>query len=431
MNPFANHYLKKLKSFMDHSFPTTKLTLRQGIYFILHGALPALSHAIGYEKNIAPKIRFANQLITILICLAVITSAALCVMDSLLSVKNQLTQVEIIGLTFLFGIFFVEYICRLWTAPETHPHITNEDEDEDDRLEIERHHYRIEYFFSVLGIIDLVVVVSLIFLLVSDDASRWTSYIFIVGLFKLVRYIPGLELIFKVISNQRQMLFATVFTLGIMVFVLSTGLYLLENSAQPEAFKSIPAVMWWGVVTMTTVGYGDMVPITFFGRILGAFAMLVGIAMLAMPVGIIASGFSEEIKRRQQLMAWQIISNLSLFANLDASCIADIASCLKTRIFPARTVVVKKNDFSDSIFFIADGEVEVQIRPKPKFPVVLRTGEVFGEAGLIENKRRNASIRTRRTSRFLVLELRDFHRLSENYPELKKRIEAIHLSRSA
>jgi voltage-gated potassium channel len=105
--------------------------------------------------------------------------------------------------------------------------------------------------------------------------------------------------------------------------------------------------------------------------------MLVGIAMLAMPAGIIASGFSEEIKRRQQLMAWQIISNLSLFANLDASCIADIASCLKTRIFPARTVVVKKNDFSDSIFFIADGEVEVQIRPKPKLPLGQRRMTIF------------------------------------------------------
>jgi len=228
-----------------------------------------------------------------------------------------------------------------------------------------------------------------------------------------------------VIKNERQSLYALVLTLGILVIVLSTALYLIENAAQPEMFKSVANSMWWGIVTMTTTGYGDMAPVTWIGRVIGACAMLVGIAMLAMPAGILSNGFAEEIKRREQLRAWQIISNLELFSGLESGCIADIANCLKTQIIPARSAVVKKNAVTDSMFFIVDGEVEVEIKPRPPRPIRLRTGEIFGEAGLLDNKPRNATIRTVRTSRFLVLELRDFHAIAKEHPELMERIKAI------
>ena len=86
---------------------------------------------------------------------------------------------------------------------------------------------------------------------------------------------------------------------------------------------------------------------------------------------------------------------------------------------PARTVVVKKNEFSDAMYIIANGEVEVEIKPKPRTPVLLRTGNVFGEAGLLENKKRNATVRTVRASKFLVLEMRDFHRVASGHPFIR------------
>jgi voltage-gated potassium channel len=228
-----------------------------------------------------------------------------------------------------------------------------------------------------------------------------------------------------VIKNESQTLSALVLTLGILVIVLSTALYLIENAAQPEMFKSVANSMWWGIVTMTTTGYGDMAPVTWIGRVIGACAMLVGIAMLAMPAGILSNGFAEEIKRREQLRAWQIISNLELFSGLESGCIADIANCLKTQIIPARSAVVKKNAVADSMFFIVDGEVEVEIKPRPPQPIRLKTGDIFGEAGLLDNKLRNATIRTIKTTRFLVLELRDFHAIAKEHPELMDRIKAI------
>jgi len=272
---------------------------------------------------------------------------------------------------------------------------------------------------------------QILFVIISSDFITWPSFVIVLALFKLGRYIPGLDLVGCVIKNERQTLSAMLLTLGILVVVLATALYLIENPGQPEMFKSIPHSMWWGIVTMTTVGYGDMAPISWLGRIIGATAMLIGIGMLAMPAGILSNGFAKEMERREQLRAWLIISHLELFAGLESGCIADIANCLKTQIVPARSAVVKKNAIADSMFFIVDGEVEVELKPKPPQPVRLRSGEIFGEAGLLDNKRRNATIRTLKTTRFLVLELRDFHRIANEHPELMDRIRAIDQERKS
>jgi voltage-gated potassium channel len=157
--------------------------------------------------------------------------------------------------------------------------------------------------------------------------------------------------------------------------------------------------------------------------------MLGGIAMLAIPAGILASGFAQELRYREQIYNWQIISNLDLFHDLDSSCIADITRHLRSIVLPKNTTVFKKNSTPDAIYFIADGAVEVQIHPKPPSPIILKKGDVFGEAGLLENRKRNATIKTIRATRLMVLDLHDFHRLANDHVSLKKKIELINLSR--
>jgi voltage-gated potassium channel len=157
--------------------------------------------------------------------------------------------------------------------------------------------------------------------------------------------------------------------------------------------------------------------------------MLGGIAMLAIPAGILASGFAEELRHREQINNWQIISNLELTRDLDSNCIADITRHLRSIVLPKNTVVFKKNSSPDAIYFIADGAVEVQIHPRPPSPIILKKGDVFGEAGLLENRKRNATIRTIRATRLMALDLHDFHRLANDHASLKKKIESINLSR--
>ena len=411
---------------MTQSSGLLSLSIRQAMYYCLHRQLAQLSPVLSHDRQLSRRVIFSRAALVGFMCTAIVLLVLMRILDWGLPTPGTAdtpSPLAHLGLVIFLLFFIFEYIARIWTATEAHP---DGQEDEEEHLaDIASNHYRLGYAFSFMGAIDLLVVGSLAYALASGDYSTWPSFVMVLALFKLSRLIPGLDLVGTVIKNERQTLSALVLTLGILVIVLSTALYLIENAAQPDMFKSVANSMWWGIVTMTTTGYGDMAPVTWIGRVIGACAMLVGIAMLAMPAGILSNGFAEEIKRREQLRAWQIISNLELFSGLESGCIADIANCLKTQIIPARSAVVKKNAVADSMFFIVDGEVEVEIKPRPPQPIRLKTGDIFGEAGLLDNKRRNATIRTVRTTRFLVLELRDFHNIANEHPELMDRIKAI------
>ena len=380
------------------------LNIQQLVFYCLHGSLPILSPVLAHARQLSKKIILTRMLTSCAIVLAVLVTVGMRILD--LGIPGQgvegpiepLAQL-ILGICLL--VFVADYFARIWVATEAH--LDTSDDQTELKADIASHHYRLEYASSFLGVVDLLSIASLAYALISSDFITWPSFVIVLALFKLGRYIPGLDLVGCVIKNERQTLSAMLLTLGILVVVLATALYLIENPGQPEMFKSIPHSMWWGIVTMTTVGYGDMAPISWLGRIIGATAMLIGIG----------------------------ISHLELFAGLESGCIADIANCLKTQIVPARSAVVKKNAIADSMFFIVDGEVEVELKPKPPQPVRLRSGEIFGEAGLLDNKRRNATIRTLKTTRFLVLELRDFHRIANEHPELMDRIRAIDQERKS
>ena len=119
-------------------------------------------------------------------------------------------------------------------------------------------------------------------------------------LFKIARYITALSLINRVMKDKREELVVSLIFTVFLLLIASTLMYHVENGAQPERFSSIPETMWWGIATLTTVGYGDMYPITALGKILGGVISIIGIGLFALPTGILASGFSEELARRKE-----------------------------------------------------------------------------------------------------------------------------------
>lgn len=308
------------------------------------------------------------------------------------------------------GIFLAEFLLRIWTAPEC------------DRL------WRTfpvlgkcgAYLVSFHGVIDLLACVPLVFVLAGFAPTGWLSLFGVIPLFKLSRYVTSLELVGAAIHNERHTLMALVLTLGLLLIVLSTCLFLIENDAQPAQFKSIPHTMWWGIVTLTTVGYGDMSPVTLAGRILGGMTMLIGIGMLAIPTGVIAIGFGNERRRRELLQNWKIVSGLPLFKGLDANWISEISGLLRTLMVPGHVIVITKGEFSTSLFFIVDGEVEIDLFPTPRR---LKSGDFFGEAGLLQNKPRSATVTTVRPTRFLVLGLAEYQSLINRAPDLRQKLE--------
>jgi voltage-gated potassium channel len=101
-----------------------------------------------------------------------------------------------------------------------------------------------------------------------------------------------------VLKAKKEELYIMIFVVLIMLIISSSCLYYFENEAQPDAFSSIPAAMWWGMAALTTVGYGDVYPITALGKFFGAIIALLGIGIFALPAGVLASGFVDELQKR-------------------------------------------------------------------------------------------------------------------------------------
>jgi voltage-gated potassium channel len=170
------------------------------------------------------------------------------------------------------------------------------------------------------------------------------------------------------------------------------------------------------VVTLSTVGYGDVVPITPIGKFIGTMVMVLGILFFALPVGIIANGFQEEIKRRDFIVSFAMVARVPLFSGLKAPVIARLAGLLTARKFAANAIIVSKGDDADEMYFIAAGEVEVEL---PDGEVRLGEGDFFGEVALIHrDTKRTATVTAVYQTDLLVLSERDFRRLMHDFPDL-------------
>jgi voltage-gated potassium channel len=138
------------------------------------------------------------------------------------------------------------------------------------------------------------------FVLVDLRFLRVLRLVRLVRIVKVTRYVKTIRRMTNVFYAKKEELAMSFVLASMMLVVASSLMYYIEHPVQPEVFSSIPATMWWAVVTLTTVGYGDVVPVTVLGKILTGLIAMVGIAMFALPAGIIASGFEQELEREKQ-----------------------------------------------------------------------------------------------------------------------------------
>ncbi len=237
---------------------------------------------------------------------------------------------------------------------------------------------------------------------------------------KLIRQNPAFALVLRVLRSERQPLLSVATAFLVITLFASTLAYLAERQAQPEAFSSIPAALWWTVTTITTTGYGDKTPISFFGRVVGGSVMIAGIGLFALWAGILASSFSEELKRRDFLESWDVVVRLPLFRGLGSAALAEIARLLKVENFAPDTPIVRAGQPGDSMYFIAEGEVAVLVGDQR---IPLKAGQFFGEAALIASTPRNATVVAAGRARLLRLDVVEFRDLASRLPEL---LEIIH-----
>ena len=210
---------------------------------------------------------------------------------------------------------------------------------------------------------------------------------------KVVPGIPGLRQLRRVLVQESGPLLSVLVIFLMVVFLASVAEYFLERDVQPATFGSVPAALWWAVVTLTTTGYGDVVPITPLGRMVAALVMICGLGVFGLWTGILATGFAAETRRDNFLKTWESVSKVPFFAALGPAAIADVTHMLRTMDLPPRTMIIRKGQQGDCMYFIAAGEVEVDL---PGKKVALGEGAFFGEMALLGNNLRCANITTTR-----------------------------------
>ncbi len=309
------------------------------------------------------------------------------------------------GRYFSLIVFTLEYLARIWVTPEASP--LGQDHPWRGRW---------RYMISFIGLVDLLTVLPRYAAFATPVNQDVLYVIQLLAILKLIRYSRALVLVATVFRNEARALMASLMVMGVLMILVSGVMYGIERHAQPKAFGSIPSAMWWSIITMTTVGYGDVIPITPIGRVFGGFVMVLGIIMFALPAGILATGFAAEIRRRDFVVTWRTVAGVPLFARLDATQIAEIARLLRTQVVPAHQVVVRRGGPADAMFFIMSGEVEVDVSPEP---VRLGKGQYFGEIALLRDTRRSATVVTLSECQLLILASSDFRSLMQRHPDLR------------
>ncbi len=274
---------------------------------------------------------------------------------------------------------------------------------------------RLRKAVSLPAVVDLLGAVPLPLALILGMSAENARLFGVLWALKLIRLNPALELLWRVLRSERQPLLSVTTAFLVVTLFASTIAFLVERNAQPEAFGSVPAALWWAVTTLTTTGYGDKIPVTFVGRILGGAVMVAGIGLFALWAGILASGFSSELRRREFLESWDLVVRLPLFRDLGAAALAEIARLLKAQDHASGSVIVRTGQPGDSMYFIAEGEVEVKAGAAR---IRLKPGQFFGEAALITGEPRNATVVTVGPARLLRLDVIEFRELSGRQPEL-------------
>jgi voltage-gated potassium channel len=208
-----------------------------------------------------------SYLIQALIILSLITFSLDTLPDLSVPIKKVLSAVEVITV----GIFTIEYLLRIWVVEK-----------------------RLRFIFSFMGLIDLMAILPFYISTGLDLRSlRVFRLLRLVRILKLVKYNKAIKRFEKALVMAKEELVLIGFVILALLFLSAVGIYYFENAAQPDSFKSVFHSLWWAVVTLTTVGYGDVIPITIGGRVFTFFVLIIGLGIVAVPTGIIASALSK------------------------------------------------------------------------------------------------------------------------------------------
>ncbi len=231
-----------------------------------------------------------SQLVDACLIALILLSATAIILESIESIYLAYADWFFYFEAFTVGVFSAEYLLRLWCCVEAAPAGES------------GWRFRLRYVRSGAALIDLLAIFPFYLMLFGAGGldMRFLRMFRLLRVLKLTRYSAALNILGQALKENARPLAAAFFILLMVMLVAATGMYHFEREAQPDAFSSIPAAMWWAFATLTTVGYGDITPITAGGRVFGALITVLGLGMVALPTGILASAYTEQLRRRSE-----------------------------------------------------------------------------------------------------------------------------------
>ena len=300
--------------------------------------------------------------------------------------------------------FTLEYAARLWVAPEHPPYHG-----------LSPLRARLRAAMSPALVIDLLAIVPFYVGLLLDIDLRFLLLLRLVRFFKLARYSPGFASLVDALWSERRALGASLLIfLGALV-IAASAMRLAEQEAQPDKFATIPDALWWAVITLTTVGYGDVYPVTGAGKIIAAFTAVTGIVMLALPVGIVATAFAREIQRRDFVVTWSMVTGVPLFSGLDAASVAEVMRSLTSATYEPGALICRAGQPARAVFVIAEGEAEADGAGGCR---ALGAGQCFGEAAVLQGRPMEVTVRAVTRVKVLALDADELHHLRATRPAI-------------
>ena len=236
---------------------------------------------------------------TALFILILLNITAVC-LESIQGIGNKYQKSFYYFEMFSVFIFGIEYLLRVWSAPAR-----------EDLGESSSFIKRFKYIFSFTGLVDFIAIIPSIITYFGGLDLRWLRVLRLLRLLKISNYSSAIEDFFSAIMADWRSFTAALYLVLVALFLSSALMYIAENESQPDKFSSIPETMWWSLITLTTVGYGDVSPITPFGKIIGAFTAIMGVCTVALLTGIVASAFANQRAQRTAILEAEINQALS------------------------------------------------------------------------------------------------------------------------
>jgi len=370
-------------------------SLRQRVYVVLEE---------GQTQGLLSRV---VEMVTITL---IVTNVIMVILETVPSVyapnKVVFTNFE----TFTVYFFAIEYLIRLWACVEDprigtkHP-ITG----------------RLGFVTRPMAAVDLLSFAPYFVTMVTGGALdlRALRILRLLRLLKLARYSQALPAMLGVLYAERRALIGSFILLMCAVCLSAEVMHMIEGPGQPNDFGTLPGAMYWAITTLSTVGYGDVVPHTYLGKLVAGIVMIVGLLLFAMPIGIISVGFVNGLHRREFSITWSMVKRQPLFENFDVEAVSRIVDLMGARMVQEHTRISTAGQAGDNFFLVISGRARAE---DDVGTWEMEAGDMIGDEVVAGAEGYTKTITARSEMRLMVMPAEDMRRLCRKYPLLEHRI---------